>query len=197
MTENTPNNQELSLGARLESLLFVASDPVTIKQLASALDTTPRQIEKSLSELSDDYYQRGIQIQQHRGKVQLTTAPESAKMIEEFLRLKPTSRLSQAALETLAIIAYQQPVTRPQIDSIRGVSSDGVIKNLLGRGIVEESGRAGSPGRPILYSTTPEFLQRFGISSLKDLPPLDIDLIDQGLISNDKAAENQIPLLKD
>ena len=90
-----------------------------------------------------------------------------------FLGLERSSRLSRAALETLAIIAYKEPVTRPQIDSIRGVNSDGVIKNLLNKGLIQEVGRADAPGRPILYSVTSDFLQHFGLNSLEDLPPLE------------------------
>ena len=104
--------------------------------------------------------------------MQLTTAPELASIVEHFLGLEATTHLSRAALETLAIIAYQQPVTRPQVDSIRGVNSDGMMKSLLSKGLVQESGRADGPGRPILYSTTPEFLQHFGLSSIIELPPL-------------------------
>ena len=96
-------------------------------------------------------------------------------MIEHFLGLEATSRISQAALETMAIIAYQQPVTRPEIDAIRGVNSDGVIKTLLSRGLIEEIGRGSGPGRPILYSTTPEFLGSFGLTSIAELPPLKLD----------------------
>jgi segregation and condensation protein B len=105
--------------------------------------------------------------------VQLTTAPETAEAIERFLGLEATSHLSRAALETLAIIAYQQPVTRPQVDSVRGVNSDGVMRSLLSKGLIQEGGRAEGPGRPILYSTTPEFLQHFGLNSLNELPPLE------------------------
>ncbi len=104
--------------------------------------------------------------------MQLTTAPELAELIERFLGLEATSHLSRAALETLAIIAYQQPVTRPQIDSIRGVNSDGMMKSLLSKGLILESGRSDGPGRPFLYSTTPEFLQHFGLNSILELPSL-------------------------
>jgi segregation and condensation protein B len=102
----------------------------------------------------------------------LTTAPEMADLIETFLGLEATTHLSRAALETLAIISYRQPVTRPQVDAIRGVNSDGVMKSLLGKGLLQEVGRTDGPGRPILYGTTPEFLQHFGLSSLSELPPL-------------------------
>ncbi len=95
-----------------------------------------------------------------------------AEIVERFLGLEATSRLSRAALETLAIVAYQQPVTRPYIEGVRGVSSDGVMKSLLSKGLVQEVGRAEGPGRPILYGTAPDFLQHFGLNSLTELPPL-------------------------
>jgi len=94
--------------------------------------------------------------------------------VERFLGLEATSRLSRAALETLAIIAYRQPISRPQVDAIRGVNSDGVIRSLLSKGLIEEVGRAEGPGRPILYGTTAAFLQAFGLTSLDELPPLEI-----------------------
>jgi segregation and condensation protein B len=97
-----------------------------------------------------------------------------AETIERFLGLEATTHLSRAALETLAMIAYQQPVTRPQIDSVRGVNSESMLKSLLNKGLIFESGRTEGPGRPILYSTSPEFLQHFGLSSITELPPLEL-----------------------
>jgi segregation and condensation protein B len=117
-------------------------------------------------------YDYGIRIQRIHGRIQLTTAPQAASMIERFLGLEATSRLSRAALEALSIIAYKEPVTRPQIDAIRGVNSDGVLKSLLNKGLIQEVGRAEAPGRPILYSITQDFLAHFGLNSLADLPPL-------------------------
>jgi segregation and condensation protein B len=176
MNHHQPQD-ELSLIALLEALLFVAPGAVTIAQLASALDRPLQEVEEALAELEtcyqDESHQRGLRLQRHRGRVQLTTAPQAAPVIERLLGLEATSRLSRAALETLAIIAYQQPVTRPQIDAIRGVNSDGVLKNLLSKGLIQEVGRAEAAGRPILYSTTAEFLQHFGLNSLSDLPPLE------------------------
>ena len=167
----------LSLIARIEALLFVAPGAVTLSQLASALKVTARKVEKVLAELESQCQERGIRLQRHGGRVQLVTAPETAPLVEHFLGLEATSRLSRAALETMSIIAYQQPVTRPHVDSIRGVNSDGVLKTLLSKGIIQEVGRAEGPGRPILYSTTPEFLGHFGLTSLEELPPLNIEEI--------------------
>ena len=164
---------DLSLAAKIEALLFVAFEPVTPGQLATALETTANQINNSLDELDASLQTRGLRLQRYSGRVQLTTAPETSEAIEHFLGLEATTKLSHAALETLAIIAYQQPVTRPQVDSVRGVNSDGVMRSLLSKGLIQEGGRAEGPGRPILYSTTPDFLQHFGLNSLTELPPLE------------------------
>lgn len=163
---------ELSLSVKLEALLFVAAEPVTTAQLAIALDVAPSVVERGLHELDASLSSRGLRLQRHAGRVQLTSAPQLAELIERFLGLEATTHLSRAGLETLAIIAYQQPVTRPQIDSIRGVNSDSMMKSLLNKGLILESGRADGPGRPILYSTTPEFLQHFGLNSILEMPPL-------------------------
>jgi segregation and condensation protein B len=175
MPDPSPEPSGLSLSARLEALLFVAPGPVLVQQLAAALDTPTAEVEKGLRELESDYGSRGLRLQRHQGRVQLTTAPEAGAWIEAFLGLDTGSRLSRAALETLAIIAYQQPVTRPQVDAVRGVNSDAVLKSLLSKGLVQEVGRAEGPGRPILYTTTTEFLQHFGLGSLSDLPPFEIE----------------------
>jgi segregation and condensation protein B len=168
-TPATPGN----IRACLEALLFVASSPVATAQLAEALELPAEQVELELSALAEEY-SSGLSLQWHGGKVQLTTAPESAALVEKFLGLEATARLSRAALETLAIVAYRQPVTRPGVDAIRGVNSDGVMKSLLNRGMIQEIGRAETPGRPILYGITGEFLQHFGLPSLADLPPYDV-----------------------
>ncbi len=163
---------DLPLSVKLEALLFVAAEPATIAQLAEALDIAPSVVERGLNELDASLATRGLRLQRHAGRFQLTTAPQLADLIERFLGLEATTHLSRAALETLAIIAYQQPVTRPQIDAIRGVNSDSMMKSLLNKGLILESGRADGPGRPILYSTTPEFLQHFGLNSILEMPPL-------------------------
>ena len=176
MTDANQSENELSLLARIEALLFVAPGTVTSGQLATALELSTQEIEAGLSSLEARYAENGsehgIRIQRIHGRVQLTTAPQVAPLIERFLGLEATSRLSRAALEALSIIAFQEPVTRPQIDSIRGVNSDGVLKSLLSKGLIQEVGRAEAPGRPILYSITQDFLQHFGLNSLSELPPL-------------------------
>jgi segregation and condensation protein B len=163
---------ELPLAAKIEAMLFVSAEPVSVAQLSQALDVTASVVERGLKELDEVLLTRGLRLQRNAGRVQLTTAPELAPLVELFLGLEATTHLSRAALETLAIIAYQQPCTRPQVDSIRGVNSDGMMKSLLSKGLVQESGRTDGPGRPILYSTTPEFLQHFGLGSITERPPL-------------------------
>lgn len=168
------NSGKLTIAAQIEAVLFVASDPVSIAQLAEVMETTNLKVERGIDELCESLQTRGLRLQRDSGRVQLTTAPEFAEQIERFLGLDSTSRLSRAALETLAIIAYKQPVTRPGVDAVRGVNSDSVMRSLLGKGLIQEGGRAEGPGRPILYSTTSEFLQYFGLNSLTELPPLHV-----------------------
>ena len=168
---------ELELTALVEAILFVSPEPISANQIGSLLDIPPREIKNAFSELDQLYQNRGIRLQYHKNKVQITSAPEAAPTLENMLNLETTSTLSQAALETLSIVAYQQPITRPQIDSIRGVNSDGVLKTLLNKGLIDDVGRAEGPGRPILYSTTTEFLKYFGLGSYEELPPLDFEEI--------------------
>ena len=181
------NLVELSLPAQIEALLFVAVEAISPGQLAAVLETTATQVNNALDELDASFRTRGLRLQRHNGRVQLTTAPETSEAIERFLGLEFVSHLSRAALEALSIIAYQQPVTRPQVDAVRGVNSDGVMRSLLNKGLIQEGGRAEGPGRPILYSTTPEFLQHFGLNSLTELPPL----------YRDKNGEQDVTLLKE
>ena len=166
------NPTPLDVPAALEALLFISAEPVTPSQLAAALGLSVSAVEQGLKQLDGELQTRGLRLQRHGGRVQLTTPPEMAEAVERFLGLEASSRLSRAALETLAIVAYQQPVTRPYIEGVRGVSSDGVMKSLLGKGLVQEIGRAEGPGRPILYGTAPDFLQHFGLNSLTELPTL-------------------------
>jgi len=174
--------------ARIEALLFVAAGAVSPSQLSSALDIPLHEIENYLEildqRLSSDIQPRGLRLQRNHGRVQVTTSPEFAMDVEKFLGLETSNKLSRAALETLAIIAYQQPVTRPEIDSVRGVSSDGVLKSLLSKGLIQEIGRADRPGRPILFTTTSDFLQHFGLNSLEELPPLSLDFFNPPTSSN-------------
>lgn len=161
--------------ARIEALLFISAQPVKPQQLASALDVSVREVELGLNQLNDQYQSRGIRLQLSNSGYQLVSAPEAAEDVEQLLGLEEFTHLSRAALEVLAIIAYQQPITRPQIDSIRGVNSDSVLRTLLRHGLIEEVGRSEGPGRPFLYSTTTDFLGHFGLGSLQELPPLQIE----------------------
>jgi len=166
----------LSLEARIEALLFVLAEEITIKRLSDSLQADVETIREAGDRLAATLSGRGIRLQRQNDAWQLVTAPEAAPDVERFLGEEmETGKLSRAALETLAIIAYRQPVTRAQIAAVRGVSSDGVLRNLVNMGLVEEVGRRESPGRPILYGTTTTFLQHFGLESLAQLPDLDAD----------------------
>ena len=180
------NNQLNDIAAKIEALLFVSSGLVSVNQLAKALGTSESEIEAHLSALENHYKSagHGLRLMRIKSRVQMTTAPEISKTLETFLELDSTSTLSQAALETLAITAYKQPVTRPEIDVIRGVNSDAVMRTLLSKGLIEELGRADTPGRPIYYGTSPEFLQYFGLESLDMLPFIDFDALDENQIEN-------------
>jgi len=185
---NEPNPNEIK--KRIEAILFVASGPVAITKLADSLELDPKVVEDNLALIQQEYESnRGLSIQKHGGRIQLTTAPEYAKDVERFLGLESISRLSRAAVETLAIIAYRQPISRPGIEAIRGVSSDGVMKNLLSKGLIQEVGRAEGPGRPVLFATTLDFLQHFGLSSLEKLPPFEVP--------QEESTENRNTILKD
>jgi len=175
MTTDHSDIKPLSLASIIESLLFVADAPATVTQLAEAAGCEVRQVEAALQSMNEGYAERGIRLQRQGKHVQLVSAPQAAPYIERFLGLALSGRLSASALETLAIIAYKQPITRPQIDAIRGVSSDGVLRTLLSRGLIEEVGRLETVGHPVLYGTTFEFLQYFGLNAASDLPPLGIE----------------------
>jgi segregation and condensation protein B len=174
MNDHSPdqNPPSLSLVARVESLLFVADEPVSTGRLASALEVSEAEIEAALEQLEHEYQARGVRLQRKGDRVQMVSAPEAASYIERFLGLELTTRLSPAALEVLAIVAYRQPITRAQIEAIRGVSCDAVLRTLVSRGLLEEVGRLEQAGRPILYATTFQFLQYLGLRSLEELPPL-------------------------
>lgn len=152
----------------------MAPEPVTVNHLASAIECEAREVESALEQLKEISQARGIRLQQHGKKVQLVSAPDLADYIERFLGLSVSSKLSPAALEALSIVAYRQPVTRPEIEAIRGVNSDGVLRTLLNKGLVEEVGRLDTVGHPTLFGTTFEFLRYFGLEKLEDLPELDL-----------------------
>ena len=163
----------MEIKSLVESLLFVADEPVAVERLAAAIGAQRAAVEEALEGLSEEYEQRGLCLQRKGGRAQLVTAPEAAPHIERFLGLELTSRLSAPALETLAIVAYQQPVTRAGVEAVRGVNCDSVLRTLVSKGLVEAVGRLSQAGRPIVYGTTFEFLQYFGLQDLAELPPLD------------------------
>jgi segregation and condensation protein B len=175
MTTDYSNTQSLGLEAILESLLFVADAPVSLSQLAEVVECDVREVEAALQSLTESWADRGMRVQRKNNRVQLVTAPQAAAYIERFLGLPLSGKLSTAALEALSIIAYKQPITRPQIEAIRGVSSDGVLRTLISKGLIEEVGRLVTVGHPILFGTTFEFLQYFGLGTLSELPPLDLE----------------------
>ncbi len=168
----------------MEALLFVAPGPVTLARLAQALEATPKQLEQALEALGQTYENRSLRIQRHKNGYQLTTSPDRVADVERFLQIERRTHLTGAALEVLAIIAYQQPATKPFIDSIRGVGSDSPLQTLMRYGLVEEVGRADTPGRPILYATTPYFLQFFGVNSMEELPPIPLGEAEASQILN-------------
>jgi len=161
------------LPAALESLLFVAAEPAPLDRLRVALGCSDDELEAALDALAEHLRDRGLRLQRGSEGVQLVSAPESAQQIETFLGIQPSGKLSTAALETLALVAYRQPVHRIQIEEIRGVNSERVLRSLLAQGLIQELGRAPGVGRPFLYGTTDEFLQRFGLGALTDLPTID------------------------
>ena len=180
MKENSIYRNKFTLSAVVETLLFVSSMPISTNQLSTALEETQKNIESALHELEEKYLQSsGLRLQKKGNKYQLTTAPELAETIEAFMGVETTTTLSQAALETLAIIAFKQPITRPIIEEVRGVNSDGVVRTLLSKGLIEELGRSEGLGRAILYGTSADFLSHFGLSSLDQLPAVDLPTRDQ------------------
>lgn len=172
MNKRLPSLSKERLPAVIESVLFVAEEPVEISLLARALRRPADAIEEALAQLEQRCAEGGTRLQRTGDTVQLVTAPESGPYVERFLGLESRQRLSGAALESLAVIAYKQPITRAGVEQVRGVNSDGAIASLIARGLAEEVGHAPGPGRPSLLGTTIRFLEHFGLSKPEDLPPL-------------------------
>lgn len=161
--------------AILEGLLFVmGEDGLNIDQIKDVLQIEEDEAKQLILELKDDYSNknRGLRIDFLGNKIKLTTKPEHKEYYQKLLENPETNALSQASLETLAIIAYNQPVTRLDVDELRGVSTSQMIRKLVAKGFIKEGGRSNLPGRPILYETTNEFLDYFGLSSIEDLPDM-------------------------
>lgn len=159
------------LPALLEALLLVSPSPASLRELATAAGVAITEVEQALASMSDDP-RRGWVVVRHNGTAHLSSSPRFATQVRRFLHLERESRLSGAALETLALIAYRQPVTRAEIEALRGVDSSGVLATLHARGLIEIAGRLPSVGNPLQYATSIEFLRQFGLRSLAELPPL-------------------------
>jgi segregation and condensation protein B len=165
----------------LEAVLFVADAPIEISALARTINAPRSEVSAALDELAEACHERGVRLQRTGDLVQLVSAPQTAAYVERFLGLEHPP-LTNASLETLAIIAYRQPMTRAGIESVRGVDCDGPIRTLMARGLIEEIGRAPVIGRPTLFGTTVRFLEYFGLEKPEDMPPLPLteQPIDEG-----------------
>ena len=170
----------MSLKAQIEAIIYVAEEPVTLEQITGALSTQDsalgtKAIESAIADLIADYRQdaRGLEIKEVAGGYKMATKPEHHEVVSRFVKsLKPPVKLSLAALETLAVVAYRQPVTLPEIQEVRGVNAAGVMKNLLEKRLITTAGRKSVIGRPILYRTTRDFLVQFGLKDVTELPSL-------------------------
>ena len=174
-TVNTPTaDDELSREFKraIEAVVIVAEEPVQVELLAQLLEQPTVLVERWCEELRDEYSERGFELARVAGGYRYQTRAEQAPYVERFVLHDQRSRLSGAALETLAIIAYKQPISRAQIASIRGVDPDGVIRTLVARGYIDEVGRDDGPGQAVLFGTTPSFLDKLGLDTLDDLPPI-------------------------
>ncbi len=167
--------ENLNLKAIIEAILFVADEPVSLKKIADVVGIPTGVVKKAIEELKKEYEERerGFQLLEVAGGYRFYSHPAYAPYIEEFILSTEYKRLTQAAIETLTIIAYKQPITKSEINAIRGVNSEATINTLIERGLVKEIGRRGGTGQPILYGVTPYFLEVFGLKSIKDLPPLE------------------------
>lgn len=181
-----PGAERDQLPMLIESILFVAEGPVDLDTLSKAVRKSKREVEKAIDDLDAKYAERGIRMQRDGDQLQLVSAPEAGPYIERFLGLESRQRLSGAALESLAIIAYKQPLTRAGVEGVRGVNSDGAIASLVNRGLIEEIGKAPGPGRPSLFGTTLKFLEHFGLKDPSELPPL---LLEDELAEDDEEEE--------
>ena len=161
----------------IEALLFASGEPLSINELSNHINEKIKNIELIIQEMIDEYEKvqtRGVKIIRIKGKYQLVTKGENAEYIQKLLKKNKRQSLSQASIESLAIISYKQPITRIDIDEIRGVKSESALQRLIERDLIKEVGRLEVPGRPILYGTTDEFLRQFDLKDLSDLPSLDL-----------------------
>jgi|GEM_PF-351863 len=177
--EEAPPHKNGKLKHVIECMLFVASEPMSAKQMAETLEIEEDRVEDALKAIEEDLEGgHGLQLARVAGGYQLCTKSEFGDYCAMILQ-PAKKKLSKAALETLAVVAYRQPCTMPEIEAVRGVSVDGVIKTLIERGLVQEAGRKQAPGRPILYATTTEFLEYFGLNDISELPDIDMLAVEE------------------
>ena len=182
-------SRKSDIKSAIESMLFVSGEPLALRELSNNLELKEKNVEEILSEMANEYEDksRGIRLISINGAYQLVTKSENSDFVQKLLKKNKKHSLSQASIESLAIIAYKQPITRIDIDEIRGVKSESAIARLIERGLIKDIGRLEVPGRPILYGTTDEFLRQFGLETLKELPSLDL--------YSDAETENSLDML--
>ena len=188
-------SRKSNIKSAIESMLFVSGEPLSLKDLSNNLEVKDKVVEEIIKEMMTEYedQSRGIRLISINGAYQLVTKSENSDFVQKLLKKNKRHSLSQASIESLAIIAYKQPITRIDIDEIRGVKSESAIQKLVEKGLIQDIGRLEVPGRPILYGTTDEFLRQFGLETLKELPSLDLYSDEESKNSMDvlnKALEN-------
>ena len=195
-------SRKSDIKSAIESMLFVSGEPLALRELSNNLELKEKNVEEILSEMANEYEDksRGIRLISINGAYQLVTKSENSDFVQKLLKKNQTHSLSQSSIESLAIIAYKQPITRIDIDEIRGVKSESAIARLIERGLIKDIGRLEVPGRPILYGTTDEFLRQFGLKTIKELPSLDLYSDEETQSSIDllnKAIEDMEPEVDD
>ena len=195
-------SRKSDIKSAIESMLFVSGEPLALRELSNNLELKEKNVEEILSEMANEYEDksRGIRLIRINGAYQLVTKSENSDFVQKLLKKNKKHSLSQASIESLAIIAYKQPITRIDIDEIRGVKSESAIARLIERGLIKDIGRLEVPGRPILYGTTDEFLRQFGLKTIKELPSLDLYSDEETQSSIDllnKAIEDMEPEVDD
>ena len=195
-------SRKSDIKSAIESMLFVSGEPLALRELSNNLELKEKNVEEILSEMANEYEDksRGIRLISINGAYQLVTKSENSDFVQKLLKKNKKHSLSQPSIESLAIIAYKQPITRIDIDEIRGVKSESAIARLIERGLIKDIGRLEVPGRPILYGTTDEFLRQFGLKTIKELPSLDLYSDEETQSSIDllnKAIEDMEPEVDD
>ncbi len=180
----------IPIPALIEALLFASDEPLTLETLARVLDLGELEVLSGITALTRQYKERGIMLERVAGGFLIRTRPECSAIVQDALSKRGPSELSKGATETLAVIAYNQPVTRQDIEAVRGVNPESSIETLLEKGLIKEAGRKKSLGRPKLYATTREFLKKASLNSLEDLPPL----TSNGKSSKEQPGKQELPL---